>query len=228
MVNKALLVIICIFCLLPLAGCGESDRVAEENGISIEIANETEELVVYYAAFFGEDLDEWGEDLLGDEVIAPGEVYTFILPEGVYDTSLFTEDFFVIDSFFDLSEDTKLSIGGGGNVPVLIQNTTDKNIIFFYALPSGLVDLEAEEEALEDETLDDQWAETWDELWESEEYLQYQLLHDREVIISESGRRFFFISPGTYDFVVINEEINLYLETGAVIELDDRKVITVE
>ncbi len=232
-IYKKMLAVSFILFLLIVTGCGDSDTIPEEDGISIEVANNTEEIVITYAAFFGEDLDEWGEDLLGDEIIAPGETVTFVLPEGEYDLSLFNQDFFVINSTFNISEDIRVDVGGGGKVPVLVQNASDHDILFFFVLPGELIDFDpgnAEDEALdaEDETLDEDWAETWAEIWEDEDIFNYQLLDDREVIIAESGRRFFFIAPGTYDFLIVNEEIEPFFNWGIEIEEGDRKVITVQ
>ncbi len=226
MLSKTTLVIIFISFLLIAAGCGENDIIPEEDGISIEVANNTEEIVISYAAFFGEDLDEWGEDLLGDEIIAPGETITFVLPEGEYDLSLFNQDFFVIHSAFDISEDARVDVGGGGTIPILVQNTSAQNILYFFALPGGFIDLGAVD--TEEELSEEEWDEIWDEIWEDESIFDYQLLHDREVVIAENGRRFFFIDPGTYDFLVVNEQVQPYIEMEIEIEEDDRKVITIE
>ncbi len=258
MFKSKILVIALIFCLIAAAGCGNDESAAEdENGIAIEVVNETDDIVIAYAAFFGEDLDEWGEDLLDDEVIAPGESVTFVLPEGEYDLSLFNQDFFVIDSFFDLTEDTTVVAGGVGKAPILVQNLSEKDIFFFFALPGGTIDIESQEiieessngsnnenagdnegsedndeneesEMEPDEEVSEAWAELWEEIWESEEHLQHQLLHDREVIIAENGRRFFFVEPGFYDFLIISEDIEALFEGNVEVLEDSTKVITLE
>ncbi len=253
MFKSKLLVIALICCLIIVAGCGNDETVAEEeNGISIEVINETEDIVIAYAAFFGEDLAEWGEDLLGDEVIAPGESITFVLPEGEYDLSLFNQDFFVISTFFDLTEDTTVVAGGTDKAPILVQNTSDNDVLFFFAFPGGTIDIESEEtieEAVEEsnnenavedeenenendneinEELSEAWAELWEEIWESEDYQQYQFLDDREVIIAENGRRFFFVEPGYYDFMIVDEEIQPFFEGNVEVFEDTTKVITIE
>ncbi len=229
MINRAILVMAFIFSLFFVIGCGDNDIVPdEEDGISIEVANNTEEIVIAHAAFFGDGLDAWGEDLLKDEIIAPDEVYTFILPEGEYDLSLFNQDFFVINSYFGLTEDTRIDIGGGGKVPILVQNTSDYDLLLLYAFPGGLIDLEVDLDA-DDEILEEAWADIWDEIWTNEDYLQYQLLHEREAIRAENGRRFFFLLPGSYDVLIINEEVEPFLELGIdIVEEDIRKVITIE
>ncbi len=224
MIKKSALVLICISWLLLMAGCGDSETVpGEEDGIVIEVANYTDDIIIAYAAFFGEGLEQWGEDLLGDEVIEPGESYTFIMPEGEYNLSLFSSDLFVINSYFDISEDRTIEVGGDNMAAILVQNPSDYDILFFYAFPSGIVNLDPDHEEM-----DEDWGLTWDEIWEGEEYEKYQLLDDREGIIAETGRRFFFLTPGTYDFLVINEEIEPYLEIDVSIEREDRKVLTVE
>ncbi len=224
MIKKTLFAILVTFFLLLAVGCGNNEPAPEEEeGIVIEVENNTEEIVISYAAFFGEGLLEWGEDLLGDEAIEPGEKYTFILPEGEYDLSLFNQDFFVIHSFFNLSGDALLEIGGEGKTPILIQNVSEHDILFFFAFPTGFIGFDDE-----GEDLGEDWAETWEEIWESESHREYQLLHERESIIAENGRRFFFIEPGVYDLLVINDEIEAYLETDIRVEADDRKVLTIE
>jgi len=252
MFKSKLLVIAFICCLVIAAGCGNDESATEEeNGISIEVINETENIVIAFAAFFGEDLAEWGEDLLGDEVIAPGESVTFILPEGEYDLSLFNQDFFVINTFFDLTEDTTVVAGGADKAPILVQNTSDSDVLFFFALPGGTIDIESEatiEEAVNDlnnetaeeneeneenelepdEEVSEAWAELWEEIWEGEEYLQHQFLDDREVIIAENGRRYFFVEPGFYDFLIINEDIQPFFEGNVEVFEDTTKVITVK
>ncbi len=229
MIKGTILVAALIFSLFFVMGCGDNETLPdEEDGISIEVANNSEELVIAHAAFFGEGLDDWGEDLLKDEIIAPDEVYTFILPEGEYDLSLFNQDFFVINSYFGLTEDTRIDIGGDGRVPILVQNTSDYNLLLFYAFPGGLIDLDFDLNE-DDEMLEEEWAEVWDEIWMNEDYLQYQLLHEREAVRAETGRRFFFLTPGNYDFLIINEEVEPFLELD--IEIEDegpRKVITID
>lgn len=249
MFKSKLLVTAFICCLIIVAGCGNDEPVTEEeNGISIEVVNETEDIVIVHAAFFGEDLAEWGEDLLGDEVIAPGESIAFVLPEGEYDLSLFNQDFFVIDTFFDLTEDSTVVAGGADKSPILVQNTSNKDILFFFALPGGTLDLDSEEtiedaagevqddapeenennELEPDEAVSESWAQLWEDIWESERYLQHQFLDDREVIIAENGRRYFFVEPGFYDFLIINEELMPYFEGNVEVFEDTTKVITVE
>lgn len=255
MIKSKLLVVTFICCLFIVAGCGNGEPAPEEeSGIAIEVANETEDITIAYAAFFGEDLAEWGEDLLEDEVIAPGESVTFMLPEGEYDLSLFNQDFFVIDSFFDLFEDTTVVAGGADKAPILVQNTSDNDILFFFAFPGGTIDLESEETiedaademdngAVEeddgaeneneneneiDEEIDEAWAELWEEIWESEDYLQHQFLDEREVIIAENGRRYFFVEPGYYDFLIINDEIEPFFEANVEVLADTTKVMTLE
>lgn len=252
MFKSKLLVIALICCLIIVAGCGNGEPATEEeNEISIEVINETENIVIAYAAFFGEDLAEWGENLLGDEVIAPGESITFVLPEGEYDLSLFNQDFFVISTFFDLTDDTTVVAGGADKAPILVQNTSEKDVLFFFALPGGTIDIESEETIEEaanevdnenadeneeneenemepDQEVSEDWAQLWEEIWESEKYLQHQFLDDREVIIAENGRRYFFVEPGFYDFLVVNEELQPFFEGNVEVFADTTKVITLE
>ncbi len=177
MAKKTLLIIICIFFLLLAAGCGNNEPVPdEEEGITIEVANETEEIIISYAAFFGDNLEEWGEDLLGDEIIEPGEVYSFLLPEGRYDLALLTYEFYVVHSEWSITGNTRIEVGGEGKFPVLIENNSEFDISQFYISP----------------TESDDWGEN--------------LLGDLAHIPAEMGRRIFFVTPGEYDFFAIDTE----------------------
>lgn len=177
MVKKILLVVICISFLLPAAGCGNSEPVLEEeDGISIEVVNKTDGIIISFAPFFGDNLEEWGEDLLGDEVIEPGETYTFILPEGRYDFSLLTYEFYVVHSVWSITDDIRVEVGGEDKVPILVENDSEFDIAFFYISP----------------TESDDWGEDW--------------LGEFGYIPAEIGRRFFFIQPGDYDFLAIDIE----------------------
>jgi hypothetical protein len=166
-----------------------------EGMISIEVVNKTEDIVLSFAVFFGQELDEWGEDMLGEEVIEPGEVYTFILPEGTYDLSLLTYELYVIDGVWNINDNTRIIVGGESLIPVLVQNDSESDIGLFFLAPS-----ESEE-----------WGEDW--------------LGDYGYIPSEIGRRFFFVKPGVYDLLAIDLDGERVLEVYELVINDKRTLI---
>jgi hypothetical protein len=196
MAKKTLLVIVCIFFLVLMAGCGNSEPVSgDEDTISIEVENRTEEIIISFAVFFGQELDEWGEDMLGEEVIEPGEVYTFILPEGTYDLSLLTYELYVIDGVWGINDDRRIIVGGDNLAPVLIQNDSESDIALFFLSPTDSED----------------WGEDW--------------LGDFGYIPAEIGRRFFFVEPGVYDFLAIDLDGERVLEVYELTIEDQRTFI---
>ncbi|MDW7739785.1 MAG: hypothetical protein SCJ97_06980 [Bacillota bacterium] len=188
MIKKILLVIICVSFLLVAAGCGNSEPAPAVNDtISIEVINETEEIIISFAVFFGSGLDEWGVDMLNDELIEPGESYTFVMPDGTYDLSLLTYELYVIEGVWDISDDIRVQVGGDGIIPVLVENNTDTDIALFYLSPSD----------------SDDWGEDW--------------LGDKYFIPAETGRRIFFVDPGIYDFLAIDLDGERVLEVYEVV-----------
>lgn len=175
MFRKNLPVIILIALLLVTAGCGNEEvAVVDEDMIRVEVTNSTEDIIISWAAFFGPGLDEWGQDLLNDMVIEPGQTFTFELPEGEYNMALFTYELYVVYSAWEISEDTKVEVGGNGKVPILFENKSDTDIALVFISPSDSED----------------WGEDW--------------LGGTDVIIAETGGRIFFIEPGIYDFMAID------------------------
>ncbi len=175
MLKKVLTATVLIFCLLLLVGCGNSEpAISDENTISIEVANMTEDIIISYAIFFGSENDEWGYDYLGDEVIEPGSRFTFVLPEDIYNVSFLTFEHFVIDNYSRINEDVLIEIGGEGFVPILIENNSDRDVFEFYISLS----------------ITDDWGEDW--------------LGENVYIPAEIGRRFFFVKPGEYDLLAFD------------------------
>ncbi len=137
MLNRALLIFLCVFALLLAGGCGnnESGSVSEDE-IVIELVNQTDDITIAVALFYGPNLDDWGEDLLGDETIEPGETVSFVLPRESYSIIPLTDQFFVLSPARDISEDYRLQIGEEGTVPVLVANNSQFDIASFYFSPS--------------------------------------------------------------------------------------------
>ncbi len=165
MLKKIFLLAICMVLSLSLVGCSGNSAADDVNNITIEVFNNTEEIVISWAAFFGPDLDEWGEDLLGDQVIAPGDTLKFVLPQGEYSLVLFTYELYVVKSVSNITDDTYIEIGGENKIPVLVENNSGKDIALFFISPS----------------VNDDWGE--------------DLIGGLDVIPAEFGRRFLFIDP---------------------------------
>ncbi len=137
MVKKIIAVLICISILVLIFGCGNNDLdPGNENEITIDVVNMTEEVIVSYVLFYGPDLDEWGEDLLDDEVIEPGETVSFVLPEGEYTIIPMTYEYYVLPAARNISEDFSMEIGGEDREPILVTNDTEVDIAFLYISPS--------------------------------------------------------------------------------------------
>lgn len=188
MIKKVLLAITCISALFLVIGCGNNNQgnSANEDTISIEIKNETEDIYIGYVLFYGDHLDEWGEDMLeeDDEVIEPGEKVTFLMPEGEYAIYPMTFDYYVLPSVRGVSDDYTHQIGEEGKLPILVTNQREEDIGFFYLSPSDSDD--------------------WGEDWLSGE------------IIGSGISRFFFADPDTYDALAIDTEGEAVLETRGI------------
>ncbi len=137
MVRKIAVVMICISSLLLLLGCGNNDvDLGNENEITIEVANKTERIIISFALFYGPNLDEWGEDLLQDEVIEPGETVSFVLPDGEYSMIPMTFEYYVLPITRNITEDARIEVGAEGKEPILFTNDTAADIGFVYISPS--------------------------------------------------------------------------------------------
>jgi len=177
MLKKILSALALICCLLFVFGCGNSQPAPGDEGtISIEVVNLTEDIIISFAVFFGSENDEWGYDYLGDDVIEPGEVYTFVLPEDTYNVSFLTFEHFVVENLSSIDNDIKVEIGGEDLVPLLIENNSDMDIYGLFISLSG------------SESLGEDW------------------LGENGYIPAEIGRRFFFVKPDIYDLVAIDVE----------------------
>ncbi len=139
---KTLLPVTLVFFLLAFtAGCANNQNAfIEENEIEIEVINNTREIVVSVALFYGPELDDWGEDLLDGQAIGPGDKVTFILPEGTYTLIPMTEQYYVLPAAREFSENQTLKIGAEGKHPVLVTNNTELDIHFFYMSSSDSED----------------------------------------------------------------------------------------
>lgn len=205
MVKKIQVIVVSVLCFFALTGCGQDDSLLNDpNAISIDVVNNTEDIIISHVLFYGTGLDQWGEDLLGDEVIEPGELYSFVLPEGSYTLIPMTYELYILPGARDISENSSIEMGGNGLVPILVINQTESDIFFLYLLES---DMETVNDDLSLETSDGE-----DDI----NSLGEDILGD-EILPSGLGR-FFFIMPGVYDFIGFDHE-------GEVVLVDENVVI---
>ncbi len=137
MYKKILLVVFCVCSLFFAVSCGNGEPAPGDEGtITIEVINNTEEIIISLAVFFGPDLDEWGEELLGDRVIVPGETIRFVLPQSEYSLVLCTYEIYVVHSISNINTDMRIEVGDPDKLPVLVVNNSDKDIVLFYISPS--------------------------------------------------------------------------------------------
>lgn len=214
MIKKTLPVLVIICCLLLTVGCGNNKETLDtEDYISVEVANLTEGIIVSYALLYGNGLDEWGEELLDDEVISPGEVHTFLLPLNTYTVILMTYEYYVLPGARDFNSDIRIELGGNGLVPVLIKNNADRDIAYLFLLENMLEDPEAAED--HDEDLEIELTVSLDD----------DVL-DTEVIPAGLGR-IIFIKPGVYNFIGLDYEGEVIL-LGENITIEGEATITVQ
>jgi len=200
MVKKALLVLICLSGLLLFIGCTNEEISSDNNNeeiISIEVANKSEEIVVSFALFLSPE-DDWGEEMLGEEVIGPGEVYVFEMPERNYNLALMTEEVYVVHNEFDIDSDTEIEVGGGNKIPVYIENISESDLQALYISQHD----------------SEHWGENW-------------LISEKEYIPAEIGRRVFFVEPGIYDVLAIDFQGETAIEAYN-LDMNEAKLLTIE
>ncbi len=198
MINKIITVAACLLFFFFVTGCGNSEPITEEADLmKIEVVNKTEEIIISFAVFFGTGLEEWGEDLMGEEIIGPGDTMVFELPPGAYDLSLLTYELYVVHGAWNINEDTRIEIGGEGKTPILIENNSESDIALFYLSPSE----------------SDDWGEDW--------------LGDVGYIPSQTGRRFFFVEVGVYDFLAIDLDGQTVLEVYE-LSIEEPRTFTID
>jgi hypothetical protein len=179
MFRKILPVIILIALLLVTAGCGNEETVVvEEDLIRVEVTNSTEDIIISWAAFFGPGLDEWGTEMLEDNVIEPGNTFVFEMPEGEYDLALFTYEYYIVHNEWAISESIEIEVGGDGKVPVAFVNQSEHDVIQLFMSPTD----------------SDDWGNDW--------------TGDQGGITAETGGWIFFVEPGNYDIMIIQTGVD--------------------
>ena len=208
MTKKIILSLILIVCLFAAAACGNDEPEVAEDEISVEVTNKTEEIIVSFALFYGDNLDEWGEELLGDEVIEPGETFTFLLPEGLYTVLFFTFESYIIDAARNFDESISIQIGGEEKVPVLFRNLSEEDVGVLSILESGSIDFE--EETMEEEV--------------AEKIFDADMLGAE--VLPAGVSRFIFILPGVYDLIGLNYDLEVVFGQSN-IEIEQGSTITI-
>ena len=153
-----------------------------EGHFAVMIENKTE-IFIASILVFGEADYEWGKEMLAQtEAIAPGDSHTVYLPAGENFLYPISYEEYVMGSYQINSEDVTVVVGFEGAIPVLVVNNSSHDLGTVLISPSDTVD----------------WGEN--------------LLPPYSIIVSEIGRRFFYLEPGVYDFEAWDVEGNLVVQ----------------
>lgn len=155
-----------------------------QQSLTITVSNQSPYDICYVQISGSEDQD-WGPDWLGnDEKIAAGRSKDFSPAAGTHDVKVMTCEQTTLATFWDISRDTTLEVGGRGLVPLIVKNESTTEICFVYVAPST----------------SDSWGADW--------------LGQSESIQAQDGSRAFFVRPDTYDMLVQDcDENDLVTET---------------
>lgn len=155
-----------------------------QGSLTVRIANRSP-YDICYVQISSSDQQDWGDDWLGsDETIAAGSSKDFSTAPGVYDIKVMTCEQTTLATFWDISSDTTVEVGGRGLVPLIVKNESTTEVCFVYIAPSS----------------SDSWGADW--------------LGQSESIQAQDGSRAFFVSPDTYDMLVQDcDENDLVTET---------------
>lgn len=148
---------------------GGASPEGRADALSVEIINGSDDFIICFVYISESDSDDWGEDLLGDRVIAPGDRHTITMDRGFYDLMITDCNDYVLHTDWDITGHARVEIGGAGLVPLVVLNESDFEIAYMFISPG---------------TSDD-WGYDW--------------LASREIIPPGTGARVFFVPPGTYD-----------------------------
>lgn len=84
----------------PLPGATDGGEVGEEAALTI---TNMLDVSVWYIYISPSGDSEWGEDWMGDDVMMPGDSYTFILESGIYDLAAVDPDDNVVAELYEVS-----------------------------------------------------------------------------------------------------------------------------
>ena len=175
---------------------GGGEQVQQEEKLSIEVINNSEDFSVGFVFASDSELDDWGEDHLGDLILYQGDRHTITLSKGTYDIKITDLDGYVLFTDWDVNSNKRIEIGGAGKVPLVVVNESDFEIAYMFISPSD----------------SDSWGADW--------------LASKEIIPATTGKRVFFVSPGTYDLKAddLSEELVAQEEAA---QIDDYSTWTV-
>lgn len=143
MERKTTAFIITLLLLFTLActggGITDPSGPATRN-VNIEIANASS-YDICYVLISESDSESWGDDWLGDEEMIPaGGTKTFAPGAGTYDVKVVTCKETVLATFWDISRDTTVRVGGQGLVAIGLVNESATEICYVYISETGASD----------------------------------------------------------------------------------------
>jgi len=139
-----------------------------ERTVNIEIVNQSP-YDICYVLISESDAEAWGDDWLGDaEMLPAGGSQKFAPGDGTYDVKVVTCNETTLATFWGISRDKTVTVGGRDLVAIGLVNESNTEICFVY---------------IADSTGDD-WGNDW--------------LGESESILAQGGKRAFFVQPGTY------------------------------
>ncbi len=143
-----------------------------QGDLNIKITNQSP-YDICYVQISGSEQEDWGDDWLSaEEKITAGASKTFSPSAGTYDVKVMTCEQTTLATFWNISSNTTVTVGGRGLVPLLVANESSTEICFVFIAPSS----------------SDSWNEDW--------------LGESESIAAQEGMRAFFVTPDTYDLLV--------------------------
>ncbi|NLE43366.1 MAG: hypothetical protein GX620_01490 [Chloroflexi bacterium] len=103
---------------------------------ALTIVNSTD-VSVYYVFISPSDSDSWGDDWLGNDIIAPGGSYTFYVDEGYYDLRADDMDFNTMATRFgeDVSGDVEWTLFVG-DASLTLQNNAQDAVCYVFISPT--------------------------------------------------------------------------------------------
>lgn len=147
-------------------------------GVEIKISNQSP-YEICYVQISATDQENWGDDRLGEgETIAAGASKSFPMPAGSHDIKALTCSQATLGTFWGISSNTTVEVGGRGLVPLVVLNESRTEICYVFIAPST----------------EDSWGEDW--------------LGQAESLMPQEGARVFFVKPGTYDMLVQDCDAN--------------------
>ncbi len=109
---------------------------AEEGEVTITVDNRSPYDVCYIFAV-PSLAGTWGRDILGDDVIAPGESRTLTLPADRYDVLVEDCDGFTLATGWEIDDEATMNVGDPNTVPLVLINRSSQDLCDVYIAPAG-------------------------------------------------------------------------------------------